>query len=240
MSSSSEHWPAPRRGTARGRILEVAAELFVPRGFADVSMQEIADAAGVTKAALYYHFQSKEDLFEAFAQQAVYQFWEGIIARAEAGDSLRDTLTNIAAFAQASLEFVTPSVMADMRRHLSKEAQRRVFQEHPTPEDALAAVFRRAIETGEMRPVDVDVVANMFVAMILGLAGHHGDRPTQPRDLDLAVDVLLNGIAAREPTGRPPASARQPGRARSIPRRGQLQRRLGRAGQGRGGGSRRR
>ncbi|MEJ7839660.1 MAG: helix-turn-helix domain-containing protein, partial [Thermomicrobiales bacterium] len=49
-------------GSARSRILEQSLALFSVRGFADVSMSEIANAAGITKAALYYHFSGKEEL----------------------------------------------------------------------------------------------------------------------------------------------------------------------------------
>jgi len=43
----------------RQRILDVASELFVERGYDATSLREIAERLGVTKAALYYHFASK-------------------------------------------------------------------------------------------------------------------------------------------------------------------------------------
>ena len=46
----------------RHRLIVEATRQFVERGFAGTSMREIADACGVTKAALYYHFPSKADL----------------------------------------------------------------------------------------------------------------------------------------------------------------------------------
>ena len=51
--------------STRERILEVAAELFIEHGYDTTSLREIADRLGFTKAALYYHFQSKEDLLAA-------------------------------------------------------------------------------------------------------------------------------------------------------------------------------
>ena len=47
----------------RARILQVARAAFVERGYAAVSMQELAGAAGLTKAAIYYHFRDKQELF---------------------------------------------------------------------------------------------------------------------------------------------------------------------------------
>ncbi len=53
------------RGEMRERILDVALELFNEQGYDKTSLREIADRLGVTKAALYYHFERKEDiLFE--------------------------------------------------------------------------------------------------------------------------------------------------------------------------------
>ena len=50
------------RGSTRERILDVALELFLEQGYEKTSLREIADRLGVTKAALYYHFASKEDI----------------------------------------------------------------------------------------------------------------------------------------------------------------------------------
>jgi AcrR family transcriptional regulator len=46
----------------RERILEVASELFIEQGYDGTSLREISDRLGFTKAALYYHFQSKEEI----------------------------------------------------------------------------------------------------------------------------------------------------------------------------------
>jgi AcrR family transcriptional regulator len=51
-----------RRSNTRRSILEAAYELFYRRGFARVSVDEIADLAKVTKRTLYYHFKSKDQL----------------------------------------------------------------------------------------------------------------------------------------------------------------------------------
>jgi AcrR family transcriptional regulator len=60
---------APTAGTAstdtRQRILDVALDLFIEQGFDGTSLREIAAQLGVTKAALYYHFESKDDILMA-------------------------------------------------------------------------------------------------------------------------------------------------------------------------------
>ncbi|MFD7080406.1 TetR/AcrR family transcriptional regulator [Streptomyces sp. NPDC002181] len=59
MSSSS---PQARRGNTRQRIQDVALELFAEQGYEKTSLREIAERLDVTKAALYYHFKTKEDI----------------------------------------------------------------------------------------------------------------------------------------------------------------------------------
>jgi AcrR family transcriptional regulator len=50
------------RGATREAILDVSLELFIEQGYDKTSLREIADRLGVTKAALYYHFEKKEDI----------------------------------------------------------------------------------------------------------------------------------------------------------------------------------
>jgi AcrR family transcriptional regulator len=56
---------AEAAGGTHERILDVALDLFVTKGFDKTSLREIADRLGVTKAALYYHFPSKGDILLA-------------------------------------------------------------------------------------------------------------------------------------------------------------------------------
>ena len=56
----------PREGVStRERILDVALDLFTEKGFDGTSLREIAERLSVTKAALYYHFASKDDILMA-------------------------------------------------------------------------------------------------------------------------------------------------------------------------------
>src|SRR6201982_3015942 len=57
--------PTPRTDT-RSRVQKVALELFAEQGYEKTSLREIAERLGVTKAALYYHFKSKEDIVLSF------------------------------------------------------------------------------------------------------------------------------------------------------------------------------
>jgi AcrR family transcriptional regulator len=50
------------QGSTRERILDIALELFVTQGYDKTSLRDIAERLGTTKAALYYHFERKQDI----------------------------------------------------------------------------------------------------------------------------------------------------------------------------------
>jgi AcrR family transcriptional regulator len=58
------------RSDTRSRIQEVALDMFVEQGYDKTSLREIAEQLGVTKAALYYHFKTKEEIVSSIFQAA--------------------------------------------------------------------------------------------------------------------------------------------------------------------------
>jgi AcrR family transcriptional regulator len=60
-----------RHADTRFRIQEVALELFTEHGYEATSLREIAERLGVTKAALYYHFKTKDDIVVSFMEDRV-------------------------------------------------------------------------------------------------------------------------------------------------------------------------
>ncbi|RBY88769.1 TetR family transcriptional regulator [Blastococcus sp. TF02A-26] len=61
---------APARSAGAQRVLDAALELFTAHGFEGTSLQDIADRLGVTKAAVYYHFHTKDELLRALVEPA--------------------------------------------------------------------------------------------------------------------------------------------------------------------------
>lgn len=61
----------------RARILEAAFELFVEKGFAAVSMREIAESSEVSKSLIHHHFGGKEALWEATKEMAFGHYYQG-------------------------------------------------------------------------------------------------------------------------------------------------------------------
>ena len=65
------------------RILERAARLIFEKGYEGTSMQDIADACGLTKAGLYHHVATKEALLIAVMEYGMDLFEEVVLARVE-------------------------------------------------------------------------------------------------------------------------------------------------------------
>ena len=68
MTATNEQHDGRSRGDTRARIQQVALELFAEQGYEKTSLREIAERLDVTKAALYYHFKSKEDIVRSLVE----------------------------------------------------------------------------------------------------------------------------------------------------------------------------
>src|ERR1700739_4652324 len=90
---SNEAIPNARRGGSREAIVEAAERLFLERGFGSVTMDELAEAAGVARRTLYHQFGSKEEIFREMLLRVSGQleaaFPPGIETRGEVEDVLR-------------------------------------------------------------------------------------------------------------------------------------------------------
>ena len=61
------------------KILAVAEELFLTKGFDKTSMQDIVNGLGMSKGAIFHHFNSKEEIFEAISTKAAYHQMDEIV-----------------------------------------------------------------------------------------------------------------------------------------------------------------
>lgn len=73
MTAMNEQHDGRSRGDTRARIQQVALELFSEQGYEKTPLREIAERLDVTKAALYYHFKSKEDIVRSLVEDYVGQ-----------------------------------------------------------------------------------------------------------------------------------------------------------------------
>lgn len=75
------------RGNAdtRSRIQSAALELFIAQGVAKTSLREIAERLGITKAALYYYYRSKDELVRSLTEPFIQEL-EALLTESEVGD----------------------------------------------------------------------------------------------------------------------------------------------------------
>ncbi|MFG2101926.1 TetR family transcriptional regulator [Micromonospora sp. S4605] len=98
-------------GGTRERIKAVALELFTEQGYEKTSLREIAERLEVTKAALYYHFKSKDEIVTSFVEDRL-ELIDELIAWAEAQPATLETRRAlIARYADAMFASEKPSVM---------------------------------------------------------------------------------------------------------------------------------
>jgi AcrR family transcriptional regulator len=79
----------PRTRDTRGEILEVAAELFTDRGYDATSLREIAERLDISKAALYYHFRSKDEILRALVEP-IGRVLSDLVERLEAAHDIAE------------------------------------------------------------------------------------------------------------------------------------------------------
>ena len=85
---------ARHRSDTRARIQQVALELFAEQGYDKTSLREIAERLDVTKAALYYHFKSKEDIVRSLVEDYFGQM-DALIAWAKSQPRTAETRREI-------------------------------------------------------------------------------------------------------------------------------------------------
>ena len=187
--------------TVRERILNVAARLFVSEGYHGISMREIAQAAGVSKAGLYYHFQDKEALFLGVLTANLERVEHIIEMSREQAGSTRERITR---FVQGIFA-LPPEQRAIIRlatqeiSHLQPETQRafaRLYQRKFV--DQIEVVFEEGVEAGELRPVNPRVATWALLGMLYPLLYPVHERyiSSDPTVLEQMLDIFFSGILA--------------------------------------------
>jgi AcrR family transcriptional regulator len=195
------HPEAEGRQTA-DRIVERAAELFAQKGFAGTSIREIAEAAGVTKPTLYYHFGSKKGLVRHIIVDVMGDFARILTDDVGSPRTLREILLTLA---QAHLDFARarPATVALICRlnHQPPGEEwapdlRRLEEEGLL---VMRAHFAAAAERGDIARRDPELLALSFLG---SLVSHTVYRLRQPGGLGLVgdksvaaniVDLFLEG-----------------------------------------------
>lgn len=155
MVASSRLNGQQRKGSDRRlAIVEAATALFAERGFAGVSVQEIADAAGTHKTTVLYHFATKDALHEAVLDEALGRVVE-VTREFLAGDFKRQ---RVAFLLDQMHTFYAehPALARLLLRELMEPGGSEAYFARFVEPIYMPAVgsFKRAIQAGLIRPVD--------------------------------------------------------------------------------------
>jgi AcrR family transcriptional regulator len=187
---------------AAGRqcILEQAQLHFFAHGYHGVSIRDIVQACGLSNAALYYHFGSKQNLYVEVIRGFVASVVQPV-QEAEAGSgSSRERLTRmVLAFAQFSSESRSElqTLVRDLAECEGEEIQQLIPEVIGQVLSPFAAVLEEGIAAGEIRVVDVNRVGHLLMGMLNSLAARRmfGQvAETLEEDVDLAISTLYEGI----------------------------------------------
>jgi AcrR family transcriptional regulator len=194
VSAEAPQRGRPRSERARTAILEAASELLLARGLSAVSMDAVAERAGVSKATIYRWWPTKETL----ALDALYTEWAAARPHPRDTGSLRgDLLSLLRPWARLAgsrpygrvvaallTEAQTDPVFAAEYRERFVEPRRQQARE----------IFRRAIERGEI-PADTKV--EVALDLLYGPLYHrllHGHAPLNDRFVREVIDMVLDGV----------------------------------------------
>ncbi len=186
----------------RASILTAAMRLFAEKGYAGTSTRAICQAAGITKPVLYYHFRSKEHLYQELMIDSFSQFQKVLLRASKVKGPLRQKLIRIVHEDLKSTLDDPLRVQFVFRMIFSPEGQRPEFNALDSMErqrDFFAGVFREGITSGELQG-DPRHLATMLMGINLVLVLEHlfTGRPTLTRrNAEKVVDTLLEGCLVK-------------------------------------------
>jgi AcrR family transcriptional regulator len=182
------------------RIIEEATRLFVARGYTSISMREIAEAVGVSKAGLYYHFKDKEALFLAILNANLNHLGSLIQTARQQGATSRQQVSGMlhAIFDQAPNQRAIIRLANQEMTHLSQEARAEFGRAYQTKFiRQVEEILRGGVERGELKPVNVQLATWILLGMAYPFLdpAHEHELGGVREARDLMVNVFFDGLA---------------------------------------------
>ena len=183
----------------RDRILGEATRLFVANGYNGISMREIAEAVGVSKAGLYYHFKDKQDLFLAILTDDLSAIAQIVAAARAAGGTTRAQVARVVRelFAQPPERRAIVRLAGQELDNLDEAARaefgRRYYERFI---GQIAALLQEGIARGELRQRDPQALTWLLLGMMYPYfyPAHTGNKPLPATTIEAVTSIFLNGI----------------------------------------------
>lgn len=162
-----------RQRDGRLALLDAGRALFFERGYAGVTMQQIAESAGMTKGAPYYHFTNKQELIVEVMIREVAHIVSGLTRLVQADQPFRERLIDITRYLQGVLASDVLQLAQELERHIPMQRRKEIEQAMMPggrPLVMLYMMFARAHAMGEFHRTDEGTAFRMYLAMVFGNA----------------------------------------------------------------------
>lgn len=193
----------------RAEIVGIAGELFADRGYANTTVREIADAAGILSGSLYHHFDSKESMVEALLRDfldRIGRAYDDVVAHDDDPARALRALVHVA-FGALATDRAAVAVMLNEYNLLVQYPRFAFLRDAVEATERLwVRVLAHGMQTGAFRhDVPADAVYRFLRdAIWVSVRWYRPDGPQRPADVaDEYLTVLLGGLATRRPTTRP-------------------------------------
>ncbi|MDZ4278374.1 MAG: TetR/AcrR family transcriptional regulator [Dehalococcoidia bacterium] len=193
---------AEQSETTRRALLRAARELFAARGFAETPTEEIVQQAGVTRGALYHHFEDKQALFKAVFEELEVEFSQKVATAVMAaeGDLWKKLLAATNAFLDACLEpEIQRIVLLDAPSVLGWETYRQMEEKHGAAQ--ARAFLQEAMNAGVIEQRPVEPLAHLLLSSLHegGLFIVNSDDVRAARaEVGSILERLLEGLKVRD------------------------------------------
>jgi AcrR family transcriptional regulator len=169
-AASPTRRPRGRPGHNRAAVLVGAVELFNQRGYDATSIGDIARALGVTKPAIFHHFDSKEAILAAALDEALGKLDE-VLASADPAANPYQRLRETVAAAVRILTAYLPEVTLLLRVRGNSPMQQQAVQRRRDIDDQLVDLVKAAAAQGCLRSdIEPDILARLMFGTVNSLA----------------------------------------------------------------------
>jgi AcrR family transcriptional regulator len=189
----------------RDRFLDAAEKLFQQKGYYETSVDDVVQASGTSKGAIYGYFKSKEALFEELQERQYARNLEQARALLSDRDSTASKLEKIADIFFASQEH---SIRQRSRMNLEfsatslrmKPIHDKIENRYSQMQDLLTFLLKEGIRKGEFRKdIDIDSIASLLMAAVDGLSLRLAITDADydwKKIKDALINLCLEGISA--------------------------------------------
>jgi TetR/AcrR family transcriptional regulator of autoinduction and epiphytic fitness len=173
-------------------ILLAASRLFMEKGYESVTMNSVAQYAGVTKASVYYYFATKTDLFVSSMVDVLTHVSERIRTLMEQPGSFYDRLVNIATSYLRVPQVHMDGMIEKVKHHLSPQQQQLVVEHENALYQRLQDGFDEAILNDEIHCTNSELAAHIFVSMLKTGERQYGDDQKLFNSVEEAAEKIVS------------------------------------------------